>query len=348
MKQIKLIMLVLVAITIFSCYSSEPDCGNIIWEPAGSLPYFAGSLSITVASDGNIWVILPRVPEELYLSTNNGDTWNKKSNIPFIANSININPTNGHFFLGTVFGGLYRSTDNGENWKNILDSVAITDILFTISGEIYVGTHKYNYNTEPPYERETGFYYSNDNGNTWTNKIGALPNSSYIWQLALGKDGTLYAGLDNHGAYRSTDRGDSWLPSSNYNDVTIRGLTVCNNGSILAISHNVGILKSTDKGLNWNKVNNGFDNTGNVYKIISNPVTKDIFVINEFYSLTPPTFMNYDYEAYRSDNLGERWMNFDIPEGPINNLNVFAINPKTGQMFMGTDRGVYRTKNYPY
>ena len=64
MVHLKLIFLLLLAITIFSCYSAEPDClycVDIIWEPTSNLSgsslnlHKSDSWHITVASDGNGW-----------------------------------------------------------------------------------------------------------------------------------------------------------------------------------------------------------------------------------------------------------------------------------------------------
>ena len=122
MVHLKLIFLLLLAITIFSCYSTEPDCGcDIIWEPAGSLPYFVGSLPIAIASNGNIWLSVFGGQHDLYLSTNNGDTWDEKynDNSPI---GIFVNPANGYIFRGSNNSNneLMRSTNNGESWETII------------------------------------------------------------------------------------------------------------------------------------------------------------------------------------------------------------------------------------
>jgi len=318
------------------------------WEPAnanGSMKFNVWSKGLVVASNGDLWVASDK---GLLLSTDNGDTWVKKNNTPFSWGSMAINPVNGYLFVSITFGGLYRSTDNGDNWECLIDTVFITDILFTESGEMYTGTYKLKY-TEgyKIYVEGNVCCYSNDNGNTWIEKSSILPHG--FAPGALGIDGTLYAGSIS-GVYRSTDGGVTWLPPSNYNDMYVHSLTVCDDSSIFAIAPYAGLLKSTDKGINWNKVDNVLDSTRRVYKIISNPVTKDIFVINIVEKSILFEFIIYHYEVCKSDNLGESWKleNNGLPNSIINKFDVLDVNPSTGQMFIGTTyEGVYRTKNYP-
>jgi photosystem II stability/assembly factor-like uncharacterized protein len=343
MKQLKIFMFILLAITIFSCYSNEPDCyndGDIIWEPAGSLPYSGYRWEIAVASDGNIWAYSNQL--ELYLSTNNGDTWAKKGNIPFTGHWLGVSPKNGYLFVTDIYYGLHRSTDNGANWEYIVDdSLVFSQILFTASGEMYVGVHNHG-------REEKTIIYSNDNGNTWENKSSGLPKLIIVYSLALGQDGTLYA-ISSESVYRSTNRGNSWYQFSNHTHGYISSLTICDDGSIFATAQPVEdhaiILKSTYEGLNWNEINiDGLVYTS-TSRIVYNPITNDIFVIlcigGGFYNLGTPTY----FKVYRSSNLGENWKLTNT--GYPNKHGDLAVNPKTGQMFIGTRTGVYRTKNYP-
>jgi photosystem II stability/assembly factor-like uncharacterized protein len=350
MKQIKFLIFILLAITIFSCYSINTVCepgepippeppdiieqGDIIWEIVGGLPYSV-NWRIKVESNGNIWA---HDDSEFYLSIDNGDTWIKKGKVPFSA-IVNVSPVNGYIFAVSVdleVVGLFRSTDNGENWEHIIEGIYISRyMLFTASGEIYITGTKLE-------EQYVVCYYSNDNGNTWVekSKSSGLPSSFVL--SALGKDGTLYAQGVRSGLWRSTDGGVTWLPPSNYSNVNLgTWVATCDDGSVFVLLNEGIILKSTDKGVNWTEVNTGFD-FNFVTLIIYNPVTKDIFVnakrrVSKYYN-----------EVYRSTDLGESWIleNSGLP----NEAQYYhtAVNPNTGQMFITVENGaVYRTKNYP-
>jgi photosystem II stability/assembly factor-like uncharacterized protein len=317
----------LLSITIGSCYSIESDC-DFYWERTNG----PRAHSIVVASNGDIWT--GTVMSEIFLSTDNGNTWVQK-NDDFLGNliySIAINPINGYIFYGTAWEGLFRSTDNGESWVNVISNlVDVYAILITPSGEIYFGSAAFG-------SISSKIYYSNDNGDTWIERSNGLPDRSAISSLALGTDGTLYAGTFYRGVYRSTDNGNNWLPPSNYNNnVYIRGLTICDDGSILATAEENGVLKSTNKGVTWSF----FYNVREAYvsSIIYNSITRDIFV--------GTTLGDDDGMVYRSTNLGAKWelKNNGIPKS--NAIHAFAFNSHTGQMYVTTGNGVYRSRNYP-
>jgi len=342
----RLIMFILLAITIGSCYSIEPDCDDVdipividpdpfpkdgFWEYTGGPPNVARA--IAVASNGDIWTITYEGDENIYvytvyLSTDNGNTWVQKYFVEFsISHLIAVSPANGSVFVGTLSHGLFRSTDRGENWIKVTNDTTIGTILITESGEIYFGTYG------------SGVYYSNNNGNTWIQKNNGLFNH-YVFSLASGKDGTLYAGTNN-GIYRSTNRGDSWLLSSSH---ASSSLTVSNDGSIFAATDNAGVLKSIDRGVTWIEVNTGLDVKDadyviyNFMRIIYNPITNDIFFDYD---------RSLNFMVYRSTNLGESWELENSGLKQFLPTYEFACNSVTGQMYLLCPHGVYRSRNYP-
>ena len=339
MKQLKILMFILLAITIGSCYSIESDCdscNNVIedafWERVrGSevlVPITA--LSITVSSNGDIWVGTYAAP---YLSTNNGVTWIKKDkgfSLYDGAPCIAINPINGYIFAGGS-NGLYRSTDRGESWVKVIRNRFVLDILITTSGEIYFGIHNETVMSKPV----KGVYYSNNNGNTWVEKSNGLPYDP-VESLALGKDGILYAGTGNKGIYSSTDGGDSWLLSSNDSNVIVRKLTVSDNGSIFAACIN-GVLKFTDRDDTLAEIVTLPNADINAIDIIYNTITKDIFVLCHGYN-------NAHNQIYKSTDLGASWKltNSGVPN--VVYVNKLTFNPNTGQMYLLTSNGLYRSK----
>ena len=304
---------------------------NGFWERTGGPPY--GSYEIAVASNGDIWASNWTINfgSEIYLSTDNGNTWVQKYNGGFEEGSIRtivIHPTNGYVFFGTNGYGLFRSTDRGENWKNVTGYRGVWSILFTPSGGMYLGGGG-----------SEGIYYSSDNGDTWIAKSNGLPDNT-VKSLVLGADGTLYSGMNWNGVYRSTNGGDNWLPPSNYTDVDSRGLIIPNNGLMFATAGEAGILKSTDKGISWNQVNTGFTVDKDANQIIYNPITREIFVNDAVY------FSGYNFWVYRSTDLGASW---ELKNNGFPNLVYvcqFAFNPTTGQMYAATRDGVYRFTNH--
>jgi photosystem II stability/assembly factor-like uncharacterized protein len=297
------------------------------WERTSGLPNKVTSLSVT--SNGDIWAGIYYKQDYktlLYLYTDKGNTWVQKS-VFLHKLSILINPVNNYIFASVAYDGLFRSTDRGENWVNVKDAEHIQCTFITPSGEIYLATdHK--------------IYYSNDNGDTWIERNCEDLYYDDVSCFILGTDGTLYVGTHG-GVYRSTDGGDTWLPSSNYNNrVSINDLTISDDSSIFAATFDISlksqdrVLKSTDGGVFWEQVNNRL---GDASHIIYNSITRDIFVNDDFNSPG----------VYISTNLGASWelKSSGIPKGQY--IHKFAFNPNTGQMYVATDNGVYRSRNYP-
>ena len=108
----------------------------------------------------------------VYKSINGGRTWrllastddgNIQGASPFdIVSSIAINPQNGDVYLGT-FDGVYRSQDEGNSFTEVLEGGFdnLCEVAVTSSGRVYATID----NGGVP---NTGFFYSDDNGENWT------------------------------------------------------------------------------------------------------------------------------------------------------------------------------------
>ena len=309
------------------------------WERTGQ-EVNAKVWSLAVANNGNVWA---GTDNGIYLSTNDGDSWVARNNGLLAGTSIHrvraiaISPTNGYIFAGTYEEGLFRSTDNGGSWTNIniVDSLMIRSIVITSLGEIYLGTILRFVN-----DRDAGVYYSSNNGNTWVQRNNGL-GTLYIQALALGSDGTLYAGTPANGIFRSTDGGNNWSLSSYSNNADIQALTISGDGSIFATTFRTpgGVIKSTDRGNTWSRVINGLSDLQGT-AILYNPITRHIFNAT------------FSQGAFRTTNLGDSWykINNGLPPLTVDGISVntvrgFAVNSTSGRMYIGTvGSGVYRSR----
>src|SRR5204862_3031918 len=94
--------------------------------------------------------------------------------------------------LGSVAGGIFRSTDGGANWTPVNDylpSVAISSIVHDPAnpGIVYAGTGEGYFNIDAM--RGIGILKSTDSGDTWTAMPGTDPMVSppfnYVNRIAI-------------------------------------------------------------------------------------------------------------------------------------------------------------------
>ena len=126
------------------------------------------------------------------------------------------------FYMGSTGGGVWQTTDSGENWTNISDgyfeagSIGAIDVSLSEPRVIYVGTGSAcpRGNVSPG----VGMYKSSDAGKTWqhiglrnSGTIGRVvvhptdPNIVYVAVL-----GNMFAPSKERGVYRSKDGGATW------------------------------------------------------------------------------------------------------------------------------------------
>jgi sugar lactone lactonase YvrE len=186
---------------------------------------------------------------------------------------------NGDWFAGTADGGLWRSSDQGQNWTPVFDSMPTLSIgalaVDPVDGSLWVGTGEAN--TSQDSYAGTGVYRSTDNGNSFqrvgNDSSGNNPLVSHtVFRLAFDSAGDAYAATNN-GLFRLAAGASAWtavLEPAGPNDfppydqqVTDVAVVPGSGGAdvIAAIgwhgpgnTHNNGFYESSDGGLTWAKV----------------------------------------------------------------------------------------------
>ena len=192
---------------------------------------------------------------KIYRSTDDGVTFIEIA-VPFnystviIHSIVSIGQT---LFMGTSYGGVYNSTDNGSTWspsntgmgpKNIF-TLAVTQSSFLAAGAY-----------------TAGFYKSTDNGLNWNKSLTGFPAGSFIWSMCNSDHGLL-AGTGD-GLYKTTDNGTSWEKLTGASDTinygVVYGIAARNQEIYTAITYQFNgiVYKSTDSGETWTRSGNGF------------------------------------------------------------------------------------------
>jgi photosystem II stability/assembly factor-like uncharacterized protein len=234
------------------------------------------------------------------------------------------------FYMGATGGGVWKSTDAGNNWKNISDGFfggTIGAIAIAPSNEsiVYVGEGENSMRGNVS-EGLEGMWKSTDEGRTWKNMglkegrhivrlIVHPKNPDIIWAAVMGH---LFGPNENRGVYKSIDGGATWkkvlyvnaqtgasdlvIDPSNA-DVLYAGTwqLIRTPYSLESGGEGSGLYKSTDGGETWTsiKTNKGFPK--GVWGITGIAVAKSN--PDKLYALIE----NANGGLYVSENAGKTW-----------------------------------------
>ncbi len=172
------------------------------------------------------------------------------------------------WFAGSVGGGIWKTTDAGQNWVPVSDdwpnmAVSCLTIAPSNSQVIYAGTGEGFYNLDAI--MGNGIFKSIDGGETW-NLLNATEDNSafrFVNRIAVDKDNEniVYAAT-NRGIYKSEDGGSSWNTAyqalyNNDNYVRrVQDLRMSPSDSDILIAgvDNYGVIQSFDGGETWKLV----------------------------------------------------------------------------------------------
>ena len=98
--------------------------------------------------------------------------------------------SNGDIFVGTS-GGVFRSTDNGDNWNQINNGLPSTTVVafgISDSDDIFAGTFG-------------GVFSSTDNGDNWSETNTGLTDPN-VTAFVIQSNGDIFAATQGGGVFR--------------------------------------------------------------------------------------------------------------------------------------------------
>ncbi|MEX0748104.1 MAG: T9SS type A sorting domain-containing protein, partial [Rhodothermales bacterium] len=216
---------------------------------------------------------------------------------------------------GTWGGGIFRTTDHGENWFFMgLEGRIVYDVLYNpFTRVLYAATDRGE------------VARSVDRGISW-HEFGVATTA--IWSMGLGETpSTLYVGTFGAGIYKSTDEGRTFLKTGlqfgHVFDFTY-GINPKTGKSAVFAATSIGVKYSEDGGVTWHSLNDGLT------------VTDVRSIIFAGFELVCGTWGG---GAYVYDPIARAWVRDGLP---AQNILAFVLFEGGDELFVSTESGVFR------
>lgn len=220
MKTVKYIFLILIIITQFNSnaqYTWEqvalPDSigagsicfyNNDTYLATGSGVYYSGdnyeNWEYIGLEQYPIWSIYVSATGNLYAGTNSyffkysgNSQWDLLYQTADATNILSIYESDsGYIFFGN-FGSIFRSTDGGINWSEVLDlwnTESVESITGNNAGTLFAGSISFSGDVS-----SGGIYKSEDGGASW-DLVGL--NYHFVSSIVINSENEIYAGTNGH------------------------------------------------------------------------------------------------------------------------------------------------------
>ncbi|MFN0274592.1 MAG: hypothetical protein ACKVPJ_02510, partial [Chitinophagales bacterium] len=271
-------------------------------------------------------------------SDDGGITWEKSLDWSYAENrgvwEILYNPLDTNILYAATTEGVYKTTDGGDNWENIMAVKMIMDMeMDRTSGDIIYAAAG-NLVSE-----DKGIYKSTDAGATWELLTTGLPVYTHDGRITITASETNYNklwaiignALSTVGVYYSNNAGDSWTLIDNTNIVSYqgwfaKGLLINANDEDEILAGGVELFKSTNGGNSFTQITTYTGPDSYVHPdhhgLISNPLDPEkVYDIN-------------DGGLFRSNDFGETW--YSCNDGYVTSqFYIGSVSSQTNDVGLG-------------
>ena len=276
------------------------------------------------------------------------------------------------YYMGTTGGGLWKTTDGGQNWRPVTDgqitsgSIGAVQVCETNPDIVYMGTGETQLRGN--IQQGDGAYKSTDGGTTWEHvglretqniaRIRIHPDDCDVaWAAAFGKHS---ADNPERGVFKTTDGGVTWrkvLYRSDKAGAVDISVDITNPDVIYASiweawrrswgmssgGEDSGLWKSTDGGESWTEI------TGNI-GLAEGPIGKIGVAVspanpNRVWALVEH---EPDGGVWRSDDAGATWERVNeerkLRQRAFYYTRVYA-DPNDEDVMYALNTGLYRSRD---
>ena len=276
------------------------------------------------------------------------------------------------YFMGTTGGGLWKSTDGGQNWDPVTDgqitsgSIGAVQVCGSDPDIVYMGTGETQLRGN--IQQGDGAYKSTDGGETWehvglreTQNIARIrihpDNCDVAWAAAFGKHS---ADNPERGVFKTTDGGETWrkvLYKSDKAGAVDISVDVTNPDVLYAAvweawrrswgmssgGEDSGLWKSTDGGESWTDI------TGNV-GLADGPIGKIGVAVSPANPDRVWALIEHEPDGgvWRSDDAGATWERVNeerkLRQRAFYYTRVYA-DPNDEDVMYALNTGLYRSRD---
>lgn len=315
--------------------------GSIAIDPASPQTVYAGTGEENFSGDSYYGCGVLK-------TTDGGVTWTQTGASVFAPagpgasiGKIAINPASSSTLLVASSFGLYRSTNAGASYSQVLTGIS-TDVAFDPSNANIV----YSANGNVFGSASNGVYKSTNGGATWSQLAGGLPTSlvgRVMLAVAPSAPSTIYATIQNTstfgllGIWKSTDSGATWskLTASNASCATQcwydMAIWVDPTNANTVYFSGFSIYKSIDGGASFVDIGAGVHVDHHAFAFLPG---------------SPSTiFAGSDGGVFKSTNAGASWTSLNANLGITQFYGGMAVHPTNPAIFLsGTqDNGTLLT-----
>ena len=265
--------------------------------------------------------------------------------------SVSISPMKDVIFAGSLFAGIFKSSDGGLTWSSSSEGYPVHPSTTTASTS--VGKFIFD-----PIEKNViyvcsglddtggggGIFKSTDGGETWTSCNNGIPlTDNWIHDLAINplNHKQLFA-VGNKSLYKSTNQGTDWLKVNGINAIGIIVFDKKDSLRINSISSDNSILESLDGGLNFQKYSLDINFVPYIRYTCIDSTTGDVYFSNYqgLYKIT-----DWREIKYLDPNFPVLDTSAILLGNKVTRLAKISYDKKTSSIFVATFSGVFKSTN---